>query len=41
MEISLDSEADKEAFLRAIDGHILSGGELIGEHAAQLKGKGN
>ena len=30
----LDSGATKEAFLKAIDGHILAGGELVGEQIA-------
>ena len=32
--ISLNSDAKKGEFLRAIDGHVLAGGELIGEHQA-------
>ena len=34
-EIELGSEATKEDLLRAIDGHILAGGELVGEHVAK------
>ena len=30
----LDSSATKEAFLKAIDGHVLAGGELVGEQIA-------
>ena len=32
-DITLGSDATKEDFLRAIDGHILAGGELVGQHA--------
>ena len=31
-EIDLGPEATKADLLRAIDGHILAGGELVGEH---------
>ena len=34
IELQLESGATKEAFLKAIDGHILVGGELIGEQIA-------
>ena len=30
----LDSSATKETFLKAIDGHVLAGGELVGEQIA-------
>ena len=34
-EIELGPEATKEDLLRAIDGHILAGGELVGEHVSK------
>ena len=34
-EIDLGPEATKEDLLRAIDGHILAGGGLVGEHVAK------
>ena len=34
IDLQLDSGATKEAFLKAIDGHILAGGELVGEQIA-------
>ena len=33
-ELQLDSGATKETFLKAIDGHVLAGGELVGEQIA-------
>ena len=36
-EIDLGPEATKEDLLRAIDGHILAGGELVGEHVSSEK----
>ncbi len=33
-DVALGPEATKEDLLRAIDGHILAGGELVGEHVA-------
>ena len=36
-EIDLGPEATKEDLLRAIDGHILAGGELVGEHVSNEK----
>ena len=36
-EIDLGPEATKWDLLRAIDGHILAGGELVGEHVSQEK----
>ena len=35
IEVDLPGEATKIDFLRAIDGHILAGGELVGEFVAQ------
>ena len=40
-EIDLGPEATKEDLLRAIDGHILSGGELVGEHVSKKKISGS
>ena len=34
-EIDLGPETTKEDLLRAIDGHILAGGELVGEHVSK------
>ena len=34
IDLQLDSVATKEAFLKAIDGHVLAGGELVGEQIA-------
>ena len=34
IDLQLDSGATKEAFLKAIDGHVLAGGELVGEQIA-------
>ena len=34
-DVELGPEATKEDLLRAIDGHILAGGELVGEHVAK------
>ena len=34
IDLQLDSSATKEAFLKAIDGHVLAGGELVGEQIA-------
>ena len=34
-DVVLGPEATKEDLLRAIDGHILAGGELVGEHVAK------
>ncbi len=34
IDLKLDSSATKEAFLKAIDGHVLAGGELVGEQIA-------
>ena len=36
-EIDLGPEATKWDLLRAIDGHILAGGELVGEHVSKEK----
>ena len=38
-EIDLGPEAAKDDLLRAIDGHILAGGELVGEHVAKEQKK--
>jgi Raf kinase inhibitor-like YbhB/YbcL family protein len=40
-EIDLGPEATKEDLLRAIDGHILVGGELVGEHVSKKKISGS
>jgi Raf kinase inhibitor-like YbhB/YbcL family protein len=34
IDLQLDPSATKEAFLKAIDGHVLAGGELVGEQIA-------
>ena len=34
-ELDLGPETDKNAFLRAIDGHVIAGGELKGEQVSQ------
>ena len=34
IDLQLDSSATKETFLKAIDGHVLAGGELVGEQIA-------
>ena len=34
IDLQLDSGATKEAFLKAIDGHVLAGGELVGQQIA-------
>ena len=34
-DIELGAEATKQDLLRAMDGHILSGGELLGEHVSK------
>ena len=36
-ELELGPEADKNAFLRAIDGHVIAGGELKGEQVSQTQ----
>ena len=36
-ELDLGPEADKNAFLRAIDGHVVAGGELQGEQVSQTQ----
>ena len=40
-DIELASEATKEDLLRAIDGHILAGGELLGEHVSSQRQSGS
>ncbi len=40
-DIELGSEATKEDLLRAIDGHILAGGELLGEHVSSQRMSGS
>ena len=40
-DIELASEATKEDLLRAIDGHILAGGELLGEHVSSQRLSGS
>ena len=40
-EIDLGPGATKEDLLRAIDGHILVGGELVGEHVSKKKISGS
>ena len=37
IELTLGSETTKWDLLRAIDGHIISGGELVGEHVSPPK----
>ena len=36
-ELDLGPETDKNAFLRAIDGHVVAGGELKGEQVSQTQ----
>ncbi len=36
-ELQLGSDATKNDLLRAIDGHVLAGGELVGEFVGQVK----
>ena len=36
-ELDLGPETDKDAFLRAIDGHVIAGGELEGEQVSQTQ----
>ena len=36
-ELQLGSDATKNDLLRAIDGHVLTGGELVGEFVGQVK----
>ena len=36
-ELDLGPETDKDAFLRAIDGHVIAGGELKGEQVSQTQ----
>ena len=36
-ELDLGPETDKNAFLRAIDGHVIAGGELKGEQVSQTQ----
>ena len=36
-ELELGPETDKNAFLRAIDGHVIAGGELKGEQVSQTQ----
>jgi hypothetical protein len=40
-DIELGSDATKEDLLRAIDGHILAGGELAGEHVSSQRLSGS
>ena len=40
-DIELASEATKEDLLRAIDGHIPAGGELLGEHVSSQRLSGS
>ena len=40
-DIELGSEATKDDLLRAIDGHILAGGELAGEHVSSQRMSGS